>query len=162
MSGFRFGEVIMGLIACVLAAYVAWGTWTAPPIAARSVVGPGVFPGLIAAGLLIVGLRLLWEARSPSGPGVEIPAIDWTAVLIVAGALLAFVALLERLGWIVAGTLLFMAVSRGFGGRAWGLNALIGLGLAVLTFLVFDTALGLSLPVGRWIEPGLVGLGLID
>ncbi|TNC50547.1 tripartite tricarboxylate transporter TctB family protein [Rubellimicrobium rubrum] len=161
MSGFRLGEAILGLIAVVLAAYIAWGTWTAPAIAARSVVGPGVFPALIALGLLCVGARLLYDARSHSAPAVVIPQVDWPAVLTVAGSLLVFVLLLERLGWIISAALLFVAVARAFGERAWLRDAAIGLVLASLVFLTFDAALGLSLPVGEWIEPALVFLGLL-
>lgn len=159
MSGVRIGEVVLGVIACGLAAFIGWGTLTAPATAARSVVGPGVFPALIALGLLATGLRLLWEARSTS-TAPDIPVIDWAAVAIVAGALLAFVLLLESLGWIIAGTLMFMAVARGFGSRAWALNGLIGLVLTALTLLLFDTALGLSLPTGTLVEPILIALGL--
>jgi putative tricarboxylic transport membrane protein len=161
MTGFRLGEAILGLIACGLAAFIAWGTWTAPPIAARTVIGPGVFPSLIALGLLGVGLRLLWDARAHGAPAVEIPPIDWLAVLVVAGALLVFVLLLERLGWVLSAAVLFMGVARGFGSRAWLANAAIGLVLGALVFVVFDTLLGLSLPLGLWIEPLLAALGLI-
>ncbi|EYD76542.1 Tricarboxylate transport protein TctB [Rubellimicrobium mesophilum DSM 19309] len=161
MTGFRVGEAVLGLIAVGLAATIAWGTWTAPAVAARTVVGPGVFPTLIALGLLGVGARLLYEAWSRSAPAVVLPPVDWPAALVVAGSLLGFLLLLERLGWIVSAALLFLAVARGFGGRAWLLNGLIGLGLAALVFLVFDTGLGLSLPVGRWIEPLLAALGLL-
>ena len=161
MTGFRVGEAVLGLIAVGLAAFIAWGTWTAPAVAARTVVGPGVFPTLIALGLAAVGARLLHEAWSRSAPAVAIPPVDGPAVLGVAGSLLGFLLLLERLGWIVSAALLFLAVARGFGGRAWRLNGLIGLGLAALVFLVFDTGLGLSLPVGRWVEPVLVALGLL-
>ncbi|WP_210529721.1 tripartite tricarboxylate transporter TctB family protein [Rubellimicrobium arenae] len=161
MGAFRIGEAILGLIACVLAAYIAWGTWTAPAVAARTVVGPGVFPSLIAAGLLAVGVRLLYDARAHDTPMTPIPPIDWPAVLIVGGSLLAFVLLLERLGWVLSGTLLFMGVARGFGSRAWLLSAVIGLVLTILVFVIFDGGLGLNLPVGEWIEPVLEPTGLL-
>jgi len=161
MAGFRIGEAVLGLVACLLAAIIAWGTWTAPAIAARSTVGPGVFPALIALGLTAVGIRLLYDARAQDTPAVAIPPIDWPAALTVAGALLGFILLLEPLGWVVAATLLFMAVAHGFGGRAWLLNAVIGLILAAIVYFVFDTALGLSLPIGGLVEPILVSLGLL-
>ena len=159
-GGIRIGEALLGLVACGLAAFLGWGVATAPAVAARSVVGPGVFPARIALGLLAVGLRLLWEAR-PASAAPDVPPIDWAPATIVAGSLLAFILLLERLGWIVAGTLMFMAVARGFGSRTVGRDLLIGLALTTLTTLLFDTALGLSLPTGAWVEPILIGLGVM-
>lgn len=161
MSGFRVGEASLGVIACAMAGFIAWGTWTAPATAARTVVGPGVFPTLISLGLLAVGIRLVWDSWAHSAPPVVIPPIDWRAVLTVAGALLLCILLLERLGWVLTGALLFAGVASGFGSRAWLANAAIGLVLAALVFVVFDTLLGLSLPLGTWIEPLLVALGLI-
>lgn len=160
MTASRVGGLLLGLIALALAAFIAWGTWTAPAVAARSVVGPGAFPALIATGLLLVGLRLVWDARADAAVPA-IPPIDWPAVIWAAGSLLLFVPLLERLGWVPAATILFVGVARAFGSRSWGLNALIGLALAALVFGAFDIALGLSLPLGRWVEPTLADLGLI-
>jgi putative tricarboxylic transport membrane protein len=162
MTGFRAGEAILGAVALVLAGTIAWGTWTAPAIAARTVVGPGAFPSLIAAGLLLVGLRLLWEAWSQATPALAIPPLDWPAMLMVAGSLLLAALVLPQLGWVLTAALLFVAVARGFGSRRWALGAAIGLALGGLTFVVFDALLGLSLPVGAWTEAALVGAGLID
>jgi putative tricarboxylic transport membrane protein len=53
-----------------------------------------------------------------------------------------------RAGFILASTLLFMLVARGFNSRRWLLNAITGVVLAVLIFAIFNYGLGLTLPAG--------------
>jgi putative tricarboxylic transport membrane protein len=57
-------------------------------------------------------------------------------------------ALMERLGWIPATTLLFMAAARAFGSRRWLVDGALGLTVAVLSFVIFNYGLDLNLPAG--------------
>ena len=56
--------------------------------------------------------------------------------------------LMERLGWIPATTLLFMATARAFGSRRWIVDGALGLAIAVLSFVIFNYGLELNLPAG--------------
>jgi putative tricarboxylic transport membrane protein len=60
--------------------------------------------------------------------------------------------LLETVGWVLATTLLFVAVARAFGSRRLAVDAAIGVVLASLAFAVFNYGLGLSLPTGTLVE----------
>jgi putative tricarboxylic transport membrane protein len=83
--------------------------------------------------------------------------LDWLAVVLISAGLLCQMFLLEWIGWIPATALLFVAGARAFGSRRLVLDALIGLVLASLAFLVFNYGLGLSLPLGTLVEDGLLG-----
>ena len=56
--------------------------------------------------------------------------------------------LLERLGWIIATTLMFIAATLAFRERRVFVSVLIGLVLTAPTFAIFNYGLGLGLPVG--------------
>ncbi|QRM34239.1 tripartite tricarboxylate transporter TctB family protein [Microvirga sp. VF16] len=148
----RRGEIVLGLGVLALGLFVAIQTWSMPETVASSAVGPKLFPGLVATGLIVVGLSLLREALAghiAHEGGLE---LDWPAVALVAGALVLQILLLEAVGWIPAGTLLFMLVARAFGSRRHVLNAAFGLALTALTFAVFDYGLDLNLPTGSLFE----------
>ena len=72
----------------------------------------------------------------------------WRSLLWVVGSFLAFALLLEVLGWIIAATLLFVGVVRGFASSRWLFNALVGLTLSSVIYIAFDMLLGLPLPSG--------------
>ena len=85
----------------VLGAFIAFET-TSAWVPTNAVVGPALFPYLIAAGLVIVGLALLREALSATSPTRA--ASSWTgiAVVLVSVGLMIQILLLETLGWIPA------------------------------------------------------------
>jgi putative tricarboxylic transport membrane protein len=148
----RRGELVLGLGVLALGVFVAVQTWSMPVTVASAAVGPKLFPGLVATGLIVVGLSLLREALAghiAHEGGLE---LDWPAVALVGGAFALEIALLGIIGWIPAGTLLFMVVARAFGSRRHGLNALFGLALTGLTFAVFDYGLDLDLPTGSLVQ----------
>ncbi|MCP6135044.1 tripartite tricarboxylate transporter TctB family protein, partial [Klebsiella pneumoniae] len=74
--------------------------------------------------------------------------LDWLAVALVSAGLIVQLLLLEMVGWIPATTLLFVAVTRAFGSRRLLTDAVIGLVLTSLAFVIFNYGLGLDLPVG--------------
>ena len=71
---------------------------------------------------------------------------------LVSAGLIVQLLLLETVGWIPATTLLFVAVTRAFGSRRLLTDAVIGLVLTSLAFVVFNYGLGLDLPVGTVLE----------
>ena len=149
----RVGEALFGGLILGLGLFITIETASLQVAPSHATIGPKLFPYLVATGLLIVGALVLSQAffgHIARERGVE---LDWAAIVIVAGGLVVQMLLIERLGWVIATTLLFVAVARAFGSRRWLLNAAIGLGLTVLTLVVFNWGLGLTLPVGTVLEP---------
>jgi putative tricarboxylic transport membrane protein len=145
--GLKLGEAGLGAAVLALGAFIAYETLKSPG-ASNAVVGPRLFPYLIAAGLVIVGASLLREAfagRIAHQQGLE---LDFGAVILVSVGLVAQLLLLEALGWIPASTILFMVVARAFGSRRLMIDALLGLALTAAAFGLFNYGLDLNLPIG--------------
>ncbi len=149
----RVGEALFGGLVLGLGLFIVMETAALQVAPSNATIGPRLFPYLVATGLLVVGALMLSQAifgHIAHERGVE---LDWAAIVIVGGGLIAQMLLIERIGWVIATTVLFVAVARAFGSRQWLLNIAIGLVLTLLTLLVFNWGLGLSLPVGTLLEP---------
>lgn len=116
--------------------------------------GPRFFPILlIVAGFVLSALIALSVVRNPEHPEnrsgrtwrfhSDLQALAWAV-----GGFLAFALLLQWLGWILAGALLFWCVARGFGSRRVVFDIVLALFMSSLVYLAFDVALGLNLPSG--------------
>ena len=144
----RVGEGVLGGGVLALGIFIAVQTSRFEVGPSHAAVGPRLFPFLIATGLIIVGLALLYQGffgHIAHEGGFE---LDWPAVALVAGGLIVQMLLLEPLGWIIATTLLFVAVARAFGSRRPLVDMAIGVVLTGLAFIVFTAGLGLDLPTG--------------
>jgi putative tricarboxylic transport membrane protein len=138
--------VLVALVALLSAARLEVGSLTRP--------GPGFFPVVLATALLLVSLTLLgraWASRdaTPSAAGEALARRPW-ALGATVGALALYVALFERLGFVLgtAGllTFLFGAVAR----YRWPVAAGTAVGLALVARLVFDRWLQVRLPPDFW------------
>jgi putative tricarboxylic transport membrane protein len=146
--GLRLGEAILALAVLLLGVFVAVETAMLRTGPGYSAIGPKLFPWLVAAGLVLVGLALLYEARSGE---VEHPAgfeLYAPPLLLVTGGLVAQMLLMKPAGFVIASTLLFVAVARSFGSRRLVRDAAIGLVLCAVVYIAFTRGLGLSLPAG--------------
>jgi putative tricarboxylic transport membrane protein len=146
--GLRLGEAILALAVLLLGVFVAIETALLRTGPGYSAIGPKLFPWLVAAGLVLVGLALLREARSGE---VEHPTgfeLDAPPLLLVTGGLVAQMLLMRPAGFVIASTVLFVAVARSFGSRRLVRDAAIGLVLCAAVHVAFTRGLGLALPAG--------------
>jgi putative tricarboxylic transport membrane protein len=111
--------------------------------------GPRLFPVAVMATLLIAGACVIVTELSPRvrAESAEEPN-DWLAMAYVLGGLALFGAIVETGGFVIAATVLFVSVSRGFGSRRLPIDASIGLVLATAIYTLFVQGLGLYLPAG--------------
>lgn len=128
-----------------------------------NVVGPRVFPYAVGVVLVVAGVAVLADAfrgrlGTPEG-GEDIDAgapTDWATLAKVVGAFALHVAVVDRLGWALAGALLFALV-------AWALGAhpvkasVAGLVLGFTVQALFVTGLGVTLPAGIFEGVTLLG-----
>jgi putative tricarboxylic transport membrane protein len=148
MRGLRLGEAILAGFVLLLGLFVAVETATLRAGPGYAAIGPKLFPWLVAAGLLLVGAALLYEARAgavaqPVGFELDLPP----ALAVTIGLVLQMV-LMKPAGFVIATAVMFVAVTYAFGSRRFALNAAVGLVLCLATYVAFTRGLGLVLPAG--------------
>jgi putative tricarboxylic transport membrane protein len=148
MRGLRLGEAVLAAFILLLGAFVAIETAmlrTGPGYAA---IGPKLFPWLVAAGLLLVGIALLHGARAGAVAQPVGFELDLPPPLVVTAGLVLQMVLMRPAGFVIATAVLFVAVAYALGSRRIVLNAAVGLVLCAITYFAFTRGLGLVLPAG--------------
>jgi putative tricarboxylic transport membrane protein len=140
---------LLGVIVIIDASRIGAATSSNDP------VGPKALPFVIGAALLLVaGLYALDVSRggvgeAEAGEDVELGApADWRTVGILAGAFVVNALLIERLGWVISGAMLFAMSAYALGNRHHVRGVAIGVAMSLSTFYAFAIGLGVSLPAG--------------
>jgi putative tricarboxylic transport membrane protein len=116
---------------------------------------------VVAAGLILLGLWLSieafaggWRKRAEAEAPFQPSPFLW-----VSAGLFVHMVLIGWAGFVVAGTVLFACVARGFGSSRWARNVAVGLVLSLAIFFFFVKLLNVNLP-GGWLEPILGSAGI--
>jgi putative tricarboxylic transport membrane protein len=127
-------------------------------------VGPEIFPRIIGVGASICGVLLIasdlrsivhTRRHEPNAATGSLPSpTRWKSVMALAGALTTYAFLIGPVGFWQSSGLLFVCAARIFGSKRWFRNALIGFGLALAAYLLFDRVLEVQLPGGYIRIPG--------
>jgi putative tricarboxylic transport membrane protein len=143
-------EIALSSGVLALGAGAAAVTATLPSEGGYAGIGPNFVPGLVSAGLILLGLWLLYEALTGGWRSRPESAQRWQAApfLWVSAGLMAHMALIGWAGFVVAGVVLFVLVARGFASRAPLRDVAIGLALTLAVYLFFTQALNVALPAG--------------
>lgn len=146
--GARIGEAVLAAVVILLGAFVAVETALLSAGPGYAAIGPKLFPWLVAGGLLLVGLALLREAAFGAAEPPAAVELDGRPLLLVTAGLIAQMLLLKTAGFVLASSLLFVAVARAFGSRRLARDAAIGVILCLVVYVAFTRGLDLSLPPG--------------
>jgi putative tricarboxylic transport membrane protein len=141
-------HLLVALGVLVIAALSAWQSAEIPDSVVNA-VGPQVVPWFVTAFLLATALGLMMAAmRSGWAQPEDGPITEWGGLALVSLGLLANVALIEVIGFILASTLMFPLVARGFGSTRPLSDAAIGFALAFVAYIGFDRVLGYKIGSG--------------
>jgi putative tricarboxylic transport membrane protein len=145
-------QTLVGAGVIAFALLVFYQTTRIPVSPLYSKVGPTIFPYLVAAGLLILGLLLVlqavrgqWgetDADADESPP-DLRALGW-----LGAGLVLNVVLIDFLGFIIASTIMFVCVCRAFGSKALARDIIIAVLLTLIAYLGFDKLLGISIGAG--------------
>jgi putative tricarboxylic transport membrane protein len=154
-------EVALSLGVIALGIGVAGVTATLPSEGGYAGIGPNFIPAVVAAGIILLGVWLAIEAFS--GGWRDAPehaeVFEKQPFLWVSAGLFAHMALIGWAGFIVAGTVLFACVARGFGSRRIVRDIAVALVFTLGIYLFFVKLLNVGLPAG-WLAPILGGAGI--
>ena len=127
--------------------------------AQRGPVGPKAVPVVVGVLLLVVAALLARDVlrggrgEAEAGEDVDLSApSDWRTVLLLSAAFLANAALIGVVGFPISGAILFWGAAYALGSRAFVRDPLIAAGMSILTFVLFDSVLGVPLPGGPLME----------
>jgi putative tricarboxylic transport membrane protein len=119
--------------------------------------GPAWFPGLVAGGLLLCGALLFFTGMRERSPWLTVP--DWIrsrrareGVAALVGGLIAYILVVDQLGFHLTGVLLLAAWMRILG-ASWRVTAIVAVIATLAIHLAFYKALRVPLPWGlleRW------------
>ncbi|MEV0171351.1 tripartite tricarboxylate transporter TctB family protein [Streptomyces sp. NPDC050803] len=118
-------------------------------------VGPRAVPLIL--GTLLLALAAFYaldvarggRGEPEAGEDVDLSrGSDWRTVLLLIAVFLANALLIERLGWVISGALLFWGTAFSLGNRHYIRNLLIAVTLSLTTFYAFAIGLGVNLPAG--------------
>ena len=154
-------EVALSLGVVALGLGVAAVTASLPSEGGYAGIGPNFIPAVVAAGILLLGVWLSIEAFTGGwrkAPGHS-EVFEKNPFLWVSAGLFAHMALIGWAGFVIAGTVLFACVARGFGSRRMVRDLVIALVFSVAIYLFFVKLLNVGLPAG-WLAPILGGAGI--
>ena len=125
------------------------------PYSQADPVGPRTVPFLVAGLLLVCAAGLALNVlrgghgEAEEGEDVDLTApTEWRVVLPLVGTFVANVLLIDVLGWVISGAVLFWGSSWALGSRHPVRDAVISLALSLATFYGFYLGLGVLLPAG--------------
>lgn len=118
-------------------------------------IGPRFFPTVVGVLLVVVGSWLVVDVVRGGHGAMEAAedidlsrTSDWRTLAVLSAVFLGHAALLEVLGFAVAGTLLFFGVGAALGSRRWVRDLAVSAVLATAIYLFFGRFLGVGLPAG--------------
>lgn len=153
----RWSELFIAAALAIIGIVILVQTQDIRVVSSMSQVSPRVLPQAIGVVLILVGAWYAFDIyRTPhivsageDDEDVDAGAeTDWRVLVILAVGLAAFALLMQPAGFVIASAVLFTISSFAMGAHRHLLNAVIGIVLASIVFLVFDTWLGVRLPAG--------------
>ncbi len=147
----RIHDSLIGGVLLVLSLLVLWHVQGFPPAPGQD-YGPAVFPGVIAAGLALASLALIWQGISEKqhrfqlGEGLRSGRHLLAFAIVIAGTVL-YIMLVDTLGFIVCSITLLVALQWACGVR-WSLNLAVALIATLAIHTAFYKLLKVPLPWG--------------
>jgi putative tricarboxylic transport membrane protein len=156
----KVADLIGGTVGASLGLFALWTAWHMPADVVMK-IGPGFFPGILSGLLVLFSCVLLVRTlRGPEQPASEAPATTGEGQvrgLLTLVATVAFVAVLEPLGFIPS-AIVFLTLMMLVMGQRKPLPVLLAPTLVTVgVWLVFEKLLHLSMPPG--ILEGLLSQG---
>ncbi|HEY3177348.1 MAG TPA: tripartite tricarboxylate transporter TctB family protein [Casimicrobiaceae bacterium] len=137
----KFNDAVFGAVLLVLGIAVLVHVPSFPQMAGQK-VGPALFPGLIAAGLIACALILIVNGVKQRATQPWINTGEWTrsrqhigAFFVTIGVVVAYIALADKVGFLIIGPLVLFALF-----IAYGVRPITAFAVAIVVTLVIHYA----------------------
>lgn len=141
----------MGFAICLLimAAVLAYAVSDISAAIQYSRVGPQAFPIVMIVALMMCGAAFVWQAfKGGWRTSEEREEVDWFGFALVGLGIIVMSYSMRIIGFIPAGSLLFVMVAFGFGSRRVGMNILAAVVLTTIVYVGLTRGLTINLPEG--------------
>jgi putative tricarboxylic transport membrane protein len=141
--GLAWSDIAIGVGVIALSGVLAWQVTQIPPSPLYAAVGPSVFPWIAVGMLAVLGVVLTFQAWT-GGWADDEPhdPLDPVGLAWFAGGAILNILLIERIGFILSSTILFICTARAFDSRRTLRDAIVGFLLALVAYAGFDQVLG--------------------
>jgi putative tricarboxylic transport membrane protein len=148
----------IGVGVIVLSGLLMWGAQSISSDAGYGGVGPNFLPLIVAFGLFVCGVLLVWQALTGGYrdmPEEPVDPADWHATAWVSAGVVVNALLLTTVGFVLSCALCFVLAVRGLrlsegkpagDARQTFKDALTGLAIAAPVFWLFSKLLAINLP----------------
>lgn len=155
------GELTFMLLSVAFSSFMLWASYNISRF--ESVSSAGVFPMLCAAVLVVTGLMSLVKTTKSKivlQPGETlgqqfVRRMAPLQMVLFTALIVAYMLLLEVLGFIVASYLFLLLSMQVLGSKRVGLNIVVSGVVLAAIFIVFQTAFSVVLPQGSLVGPYL-------
>ena len=141
------GEIVAGLL-CALFAALWIATALGLPYMGDYAPGSGFLPLWLGVCLLV--LSAIHVVTSLRAPAAAAPAGHWRKVVAVTLGLIVCVAVIEKLGFVVAVAAYLLFLLRGVEKESWRTSLGVSFGTIAVLFGLFRVWLQVPLPKGPW------------
>ncbi|WP_020619380.1 tripartite tricarboxylate transporter TctB family protein [Paenibacillus daejeonensis] len=148
-------RIITASLALVLSIMTLWQTWDLPMGTMRA-VKTGFFPKVFGVLLLVLSIGMLYQLylarhdRRQAAEGADSEeSVNLRGLVGFSALFVIFVVLCYTAGFLIAAVVSVLGGGFLLGLRKWKLFLLAG-GTALMSWLLFDQWLGISLPSGMW------------
>ncbi|HEY9095435.1 MAG TPA: tripartite tricarboxylate transporter TctB family protein [Hydrogenophaga sp.] len=152
MKHIEIRDLVAGALMVAVGLFIAAYAGTHYKIGTPSRMGPGFFP--VALGLILAGLGVIIAllAFSKSLHALTPPTFALRSVLAIPIAILVFAFLVERAGLIPAALALTFVAAIADKSLKFRRTLLLGIALALISWLVFSVGLQMTLPAFAFLE----------
>jgi putative tricarboxylic transport membrane protein len=141
--------IVLGVIILIDASTLGTNSTGTDPL------GPRAVPVVLGSALIVLAVALLVAVLRGSRPDLEggedvdlEHGVDVKTVLMLIGVFVANILLIDLLGWVISGSLLFYGSAIALGSRHYLRALVIAVALSLATFYGFAIGLGVGLPAG--------------
>lgn len=140
---------VMGVVLLIDASMLSTSRTAVDPLGPRPApILVGILSLILAAALAVAVLRGD-RAEAESGEDIDLEStMDVKTILLLVAAFAANIVLIDPLGWVISGGLLFYGSALALGSRHYVRDLAIAAALSLGTFYGFAIGLGVNLPAG--------------